>query len=230
MIGTAEGNVRSAGGGRLARLLGELLVTVGAILVLFVAWELWWSDVVADADPAEVVAAMEQEPSGRRWIDPRSVAPGDPLRDRPDPTVWADYARPLYEGTTPEVLSHGLGHYVGTSLPGDVGNVGIAGHRTTYGRPLSKIELADDDVVLLETRQTYFLYRVASRQIVPPDRVSVLLPVPDSPGRTPTVPILTLTTCHPEFSAKERYIVHARLVGTYPRAIGVPPGTLEVDG
>lgn len=65
---------------------------------------------------------------------------------------------------------------------------------------------------------------------MPPDRVTVLLPVPDSPGSTPTTAILTLTTCHPEFSAKERYIVHARLAGTYPRAIGLPSGILEVTG
>lgn len=228
MMGAAEGNVRSAFR-RFTGLLGELLITIGAILVLFVVWELWWTDVVADADAAGVVAAMEQEPGGLRWTSLERVTLGDAFAIIRIPRFGPAYARPLYEGSTPEVLARGLGHYPGTSLPGEVGNVGIAGHRTTHGKPLSKIELlADGDVVLVETKQTYFVYRVASRQIVPPDRVSVLLPVPDSPGTRPTISILTLTTCHPEFSAKERYIVHARLVGTYPRAIGLPIGILEV--
>lgn len=157
MMGVAEGNVRSALR-RFTGLLGELLITVGAILVLFVAWELWWTDVVADADAAGVVAAMEQEPGGLRWTSPERVTLGDAFAIVRIPRFGPGYARPLYEGTTTEVLARGLGHYPGTSLPGEVGNVGITGHRTTHGKPLSKIELlADGDLVLVETKQTYFV-------------------------------------------------------------------------
>lgn len=129
------------------------------------------------------------------------------------------------------MLQRGVGHYLETAMPGEIGNFAMAGHRTTYGKPFNRIaELRDGDVVLIETKDSYFVYRVTGHQIVPPTQVSVLLPVPDQPGAEPTAATLTMTSCHPEFSARERFIVHAELDATYPRAGGVPPEVLEVKG
>lgn len=213
----------------LAGLLGELLITVGAVLVLFVAWQLVWTDVVADADADQVVTTIESDPAGTQWVQPKGAKLGDAFAIVRVPRFGAKFARPLYEGTTRDILMRGIGHYTDTDLPGAVGNFAMAGHRTTYGKPFNQIDkLIEGDVVLVETRDTYYVYRVTGHEIVPPTQVSVLLPVPNEPDEKATVATMTLTSCHPEFSARERYVVHAALDATYPRAKGVPADVLRV--
>lgn len=214
----------------IAGLLGELLVTFGVVLLLFVGWQLWWTDVVSDADAAQVVDTLQADFDNPEWVHPGPVKPGDAFAIVRIPRFGAKYARPLYEGTTAGVLQRGIGHYIDTAMPGEVGNLAMAGHRTTYGKPFNKIaELKKHDVVLVETRQTWFVYRVTGHQIVPPTQVSVLLPVPDEPDAEPTEAVLTMTSCHPEFSARERYVVHATLEASYPHAQGVPADVMEVS-
>jgi sortase A len=213
----------------VAGLLGELLITIGVVLVLFVGWQLFWTDVVSDVDAGQVVTTIEKDPAGPEWVQPKQARLGDAFAIVRIPRFGAKFARPLYEGTTRDVLMRGIGHYADTSMPGDIGNFAVAGHRTTYGKPLNQIDkLVTGDVVLVETRDTYFVYRVTSHQIVPPTQVSVLLPVPDEPESKATVAVLTLTSCHPEFSARERFVVHAELDAAYPRAKGVPADVLKV--
>ena len=215
----------------LAGLLGELLITLGVVMVLFVGWQLFWTDVVADADADQMVAALQRDFDDPNWVHPKEVKLGDAIAIVRVPRFGAKFARPLYEGTTREVLQRGVGHYVDTALPGEVGNFAMAGHRTTYGKPFNKVDaLVTGDVVLVETPETYYVYRVTEHEIVAPTQVSVLLPVPDEPGAEPTEATLTMTSCHPEFSARERYVVHARLDATYPRGQGVPPDVLKVGG
>ena len=55
----------------IAGLLGELLITIGVILVLFVGWQLFWTDVVSDADAGQVVTTIEQDPTGPEWVQPK---------------------------------------------------------------------------------------------------------------------------------------------------------------
>jgi sortase A len=213
-------------------LLGELLVTLGVILLLFVGWQLWWTDVVSDADAAQVVATIERQIDApdSSFVQPGKAKLGDAYAIVRIPRFGATYARPLYEGTTREVLQRGIGHYVGTALPGEIGNFAMAAHRTTYGKPFNRIaELRDQDVILVETKDNYFVYRVTGHQIVPPSQTSVLLPVPDQAGVEATVATLTMTSCHPEFSARERYVVHAALEASYPHSQGVPAEVLEVS-
>ena len=213
----------------LAGLLGELLVTVGVVLVLFVGWQLWWTDVVADADAGQVVTTLQHEFTDPALVQPGPVKLGEAFAIVRVPRFGAKFARPLYEGTTREVLMRGVGHYAATAGPGEVGNFAWAGHRTTYGKPFNQIDkLADGDVVLVETATSYFVYRVTGHRIVQPSQVSVLLPVPDRPEAEATRAVLTLTSCHPEFSARERYVVHAELEAEYPHAQGVPAEVLKV--
>ena len=212
-----------------AGLLGELLITVGAFLVMFVGWQVFWTDVVSGADASQVVTTIEQDPVGPAWVQPERAKLGDAFAIVRIPRFGATNAWPLYEGTTTDVLMRGVGHYIGTDLPGEVGNFAMAGHRTTYGKPFNRIDkLAAGDVVLVETKDTYYVYRVTGHEIVPPSRMSVLLPVPDAPEREATVATLTMTSCHPEFSARERYVVFAALDAEYPRATGVPADVLKV--
>ncbi len=212
---------------RLAGWAGEVAITLGVLLLLFVAWQLWWTDVVSNRDAGRVVATLEQE-FARAGPTPTPVpASGIPEGIGEDgafaivriPRFGADYARPLIEGTDRPVLALGLGHYVGTAGPGRVGNFSIAGHRTTYGRPFHDVErLRDGDRVVVETAGEVHVYEVTSRDVVRPSDVAVIAPVPDDPGATPTQALLTMTSCHPKYSATERYVVHGRLVETVPRA------------
>jgi sortase A len=109
----------------------------------------------------------------------------------------------VMEGTSNKTLRRAVGHIAGTALPGGPGNVGIAGHRDTFFRPLRKIQ--PDDIITLTALGRIYRYRVVSTKVVSPDDVSVL----NSDGSE----ILTLVTCYPFYyvgSAPERFIVRAR--------------------
>ncbi|MEN0072252.1 MAG: class E sortase [Propionicimonas sp.] len=219
-------------------IAGELMITLGAVLALFVAWQLLWTDVVADTEQSTVVSELEEEfRLGPTVVDP-TTAPTVPAADLGDafaiiriPRFGADYARPLYEGTDRHTLQQGIGHYAETAGPGEVGNFSMAGHRTTYGKPFSRIaELRDGDLVIVETRDSYFVYKVYDHAIVLPTQTEVILPVPGEPGEKPTEALLTMTSCHPQFSSRERYITHARLIDTLSREDGLPADLLNVEG
>jgi len=111
----------------------------------------------------------------------------------------------VMEGTSNKTLRRAVGHIAGTALPGRNGNVGIAGHRDTFFRPLRNIQ--SNDVITLTTRSGEYRYRVVSTKIVHPDNVAVL----NSDGNE----VLTLVTCYPFYflgSAPERFIVRAERV------------------
>lgn len=234
---------------RGAGLLGELLVTLGVLLLLFVGWQLWWTDVAAGREQSGTVQALERgfdAASGGRvgssaqHLQPAPEEAPATLRDLPlgqafavirVPRFGADYARPILEGTDEQRLTEGVGHYVGTAMPGQVGNFALAGHRTTYGKPFSDIDrLQTGDVVVIETSTDYFVYTVQRHVVVGPDRVDVVAPVPERPGVAPTQRWLTMTACHPRFSAAQRYVTFASLERTIPRAQGLPASVLRVPG
>jgi sortase A len=111
----------------------------------------------------------------------------------------------IAQGESEAVLRTAVGHLADTALPGDIGNVVLAGHRDTYFRPLKDIRVGD--AITIRTRDGAFEYRVESTSIVPPTDLSVL---DATGGRT-----LTLITCFPFFyigSAPDRFIVRARAI------------------
>jgi sortase A len=218
---------------RVVGWAGEVLVTLGVLLLLFAAWQLWWTDVAADRNQAAIVQNLERDfaaapvaPVGENGI-PAAIGKDGAFAVVRIPRFGADYARPVLEGTGRPVLALGVGHYVGTAGPGQVGNFAVAGHRTTYGRPFHDVDtLADGDRVVVETAGTVYVYEVTSREIVRPWQVGVIAPVPGSPGDTPSQAVITLTSCHPKYSATERFVVHGRLVESIPRAQWVPSAWL----
>jgi sortase A len=113
----------------------------------------------------------------------------------------------VVEGTTASALRAGAGHYPGTPLPCEIGNVAIAGHRTTYGRPFHSVDVLEvGDEITLETPIGSCTYRVSEKPFaVSPKDISVV-------GNTPESATLTLTTCHPKGSAKQRLIIKAEMV------------------
>lgn len=210
---------------RLVGWTGEVLLTLGVLLLLFAAWQLWWTDVVADRAQGAIVRTLEDDfarervpaPVGANGI-PEAIGEDGAFAVVRIPRFGADYARPLIEGTDRPVLALGIGHYVGTAGPGQVGNFAIAGHRTTYGRPFHDVDrLRDGDRVVVETAATVYVYEVTARDVVRPSDVEVIAPVPGEPGAAPTQALLTLTSCHPKYAATERYVVHGRLAETVPR-------------
>lgn len=223
--------------------VGDLLVTAGLVLLLFVAWQLWWTDVTANREQQHTISTLTRQFEAATPADPGTVEdPSAPATETPSPVRFgsafailriprfgADYARPVLEGTSHDVLQGGVGHYVGTAQPGAVGNFALAGHRTTYGRPFHDIDtLRTGDRIVVETKTAYSVYVVKRHTIVAPTAVEVVAPVPQHPGATPTERWLTMTACHPKYSAAQRYVVFAELDHTYPRAQGLPAGTLAV--
>lgn len=147
------------------------------------------------------------------------------------PELGTDYQYAVVEGVGVADLRQGPGHYPESALPGEVGNFAVAGHRTTYGAPFNRLdELDGGDPIVVETRDRWFTYRVRSEQIVAPDAVEVVLPVPGKPGAAPVEQLLTLTTCHPKYSARQRLILTAELTDTTDKAQGALPPALQAAG
>ncbi|NUR61259.1 MAG: class E sortase [Catenulispora sp.] len=224
--------------GRLAtRTVGEILITLGVALFLFCAYQLFYTNVVADD-------AMRAEVSDlhKQWAlqspAPRSATPGPGPFDSDDSQGHPGAAFailhiprlggksiPVVEGTNLDLLSRGVGHYKDSVRPGRVGNFAVAGHRKTHGEPFRYLDtMRAGDVIVVETADTWFTYR-ADRDpfIVDPTDLAVVAPVPDHPGRKPTKAKITLTTCNPWWASTERMIVTGTLVAQQPRSKGEPP-------
>ena len=211
-------------------------MTLGVLVLLFVVWQVWWTDVTSDRAHAATVSALSQQFGDAAGSSGASGEAGA-AADLPAgafaivriPRFGEDYARPLVEGSSATELAQGLGHYTGTAMPGEVGNFAIAGHRTTFGKPLSAIDtLRTGDRVVVETAAGWTVYAVSGHEIVRPWQGEVIAPVPGEVGATPTKAVLTMTSCHPKFSAKQRWVVHADLVEQRTRAQGPPSADVSV--
>jgi sortase A len=232
--GWAEG-ARGRGFWRTTALgLGELLVTAGMVLLLFVVYEVYVTDLLTAQRQDELSTELREQ-----WAaDPTpergsltQVEIGDAFGVLRIPRLGEDYTRVILEGTEEKQLSQGPGHYVDSALPGQPGNVGLAGHRVGKGSPFLDLdELRPGDPLVIETVDSWFVYRVLGdvatgdldadpsgipgQEIVLPTDVQVLNPTPNGPaGAAPTGSYLTLTTCHPRFSARQRLVIHASLDG-----------------
>jgi sortase A len=129
---------------------------------------------------------------------------GDALTRLVIPTLKVDTV--VVEGTGASALRAGAGHYPNTPLPGEQGNVAIAGHRTTYGKPFANLDrLVVGDQIVLDTPLGQHVYRVTRSPFVVANNDFTV--ISQNPGRT-----LTLTTCHPKGSASQRLVVRAEQV------------------
>ena len=141
------------------------------------------------------------------------------------PRWGEEYVVPIAEGVSREdVLNRlGIGHYSGTAMPGELGNFAIAGHRQTYGRPFFAVDrLSPGDALVVESESAWYVYRVSETKIVQPSAVEVIASVPGRPGAEATQAVITLTTCHPLYSTRERFIVHGVFDHWVAKADGYP--------
>jgi sortase A len=221
--------------GRLLGAIGKMLIVAGLLVLGFVGYQLWGTSLETARGQSELtddfargLGAESDTSSGTVELadlsaelaerDPATAPPmapppeGDPLGIISIPRI--DLGVLMVEGVNKDDLKKGPGHYPGTPLPGQAGNSGIAGHRTTYGAPFNRIdELVPGDEIKIATVQGEFTYEVIPAPgqptdgqawyVVTPSQVEVLADMGDDR--------ITLTACHPKYSARERIIVHAVL-------------------
>ena len=213
---------------------GELLVTAGLVLLLFVVYEVYVTDLLTAQRQDELSEELREEWESAPAPDRGSITQvglGNAFAVLRIPRLGEDYTRVVLEGTQEEQLSQGPGHYVGSAMPGEEGNVALAGHRVGKGSPFLELDaMRPGDPVVVETADSWFVYRVLGdpatgdvdtdpsgipgMQIVSPSAIEVVSPTPDAaPSAAPSGAYLTLTTCHPRYSARQRLVVHARLDG-----------------
>jgi sortase A len=227
---------------------GELLITGGVLVLLFLGWQLWLQDIlVGGAQDAQAQKLGQQWQQSGPTTPPPSTGPGDPVvRKAPGnakvfgllivPRWGKHWERKIAQGTgVNDVLDAiGVGHYPGTQMPGEVGNFAIAAHRHAYGGGFEYVhELHVGDNIYVETKDGWYQYSFRDIQYVQPTEVNVLQPVPMRPGVKPTDRILTMTTCNPFFSTAERMIGYALFDAWYPRADGPPhqiAATVKAEG
>ena len=200
--------------------MGRLLIWTGSIVLLFVAYQLWGTN-LAEAQaqddleeqfeerlaPESTTSTTEpdDEPAATTTTAPPPPPPddGEAIARMVIPKIGMD--KIIVEGVSRADLRKAPGHYPGTALPGQPGNAAIAGHRTTYGAPFHRVdELQPGDEILVTTLQGSFTYEVISQEIVSPRDVEVIEDQGDDR--------LTLTSCHPKYSARERIVISAELV------------------
>jgi sortase A len=222
-------------GAILTGILGELLITAGVILGLYVVWEVLWSTVEArpmQAHALEVVhvraeyvapVTIEDLPPGEPPVFAPEYTDNIPIIEGPtgsDPWLslhvprWGyDFNVAIAEGTGDPVINAGLiGHYPETQNAGELGNFATAAHRITHGEPFARIqELRDGDELIVETDEYYLVYEMYEYKIVDPFDMSVVWPVPGQAGVEPVRRLITLTTCHPRYTSTHRYIVWGEL-------------------
>jgi sortase A len=211
-----------------SRAVGELFITTGVLMLLFVTYQLWWTNVRAQAQADRAASSLQEDwAKGKR--NPGVFEPGQGFALLHIPKL--DVVVPIAEGIDDEeVLDRGMvGHYaegaLKTAMPdAKTGNFGLAGHRNTHGEPFRYInKLQPGDPIVVETQDEYFVYKMASiLPVTSPSNISVLDPVPKQSGFKEPGRYITLTTCTPEFTSKYRMIVWGKMVEERPRSKGKP--------
>ena len=206
--------------------LGSSLIIVGLLMFLFVGYQLWgtgieeaqsqnklenrFSEIAVSTitTPSTSLAPSTSEPPVVTTVAPPKpivINEGDPIAIIEMPTIGV--TKYVVAGVQTADLKKGPGHYPATPFPGELGNASIAGHRTTYGEPFRHLDDLNigDPIVITDLLGRQFTYLVSNQQVVEANDSWVVATT------DPTKAILTLTTCHPEFSAKQRLIVSAEL-------------------
>ena len=204
----------------------------------------------ADSPTVEPAPADPSQPAAPFTPAAIQVSVGQPFAVLHIPRLAGGdgFSRVVVEGVAQTQLAQGPGHYIGTAMPGEPGNASFAGHRVGRGSPFLDLgELRPGDPIVVETADAWFTYRVLGdtatgsftgdpsgipgQEIVLPTQLSVISPTPGGPAEGPaTGAYLTLTTCHPKFSARQRLIIHARLDGAPLSKAAAPDGPAALAG
>ncbi|MEO7348649.1 MAG: class E sortase [Terrimesophilobacter sp.] len=220
-------------------VLGEVFVTAGVLVFLFLGWQLWLNDIIVGDQQNHVAASLaESWDAGNTNVNQESkpVDFGEPAvtaTPKEDatfavlyvPRFGSDWAREVAEGIgVRAVLNTGrIGHYPTTQLPGQLGNVALAAHRLAYGAPFRDIDqLQLGDKLYIKTQDGYYTYSFRNLEYVGPQGVGVLEPVPQRVGDTATESLLTIMSCNPKYSVAERLIAYSVFESWRPISAGPP--------
>jgi sortase A len=254
--GSAPSRWRADPGRMAIRAVGELLLTAGLVVLLFVYYEAYVTNWTSAQKQHEATAKLDDTWSNGRGLVDRPLN-GAGIAKMYVPAFGSDFVFTVLQGTDPDTLAVGPGHYLSTAPPGQVGNFAVAGHRVGKGSPFNSLDLLSScDAIVVETIDHWYVYRVLPLQgesigwaagkgtqpqcrgvvplpgryanvvgkaIVLPTQAEVIAPIPGQPGRAPINRLITLTTCHPQFSARQRLIVHGIMVASYRKTEGERP-------
>lgn len=210
------------------RGLGELLVTLGALVLLFVVYLMWGTALRASSAQHQLSGELNQQwasvnaggHTAGRPAQPEqlSLVTGQPFAYIRIPDFGPHWRFTIIQGTALAQLNVSPGHVPGTQLPGQVGNFAVAGHRVTAGNPFWSLpSLKDGDLIYIDTKLNTYTYRVTGQQTVLPTDTAVVDPVPGRPGQRPTQRLITLITCNPAWTGTHRVIVTGKLVSATAR-------------
>ncbi|WP_308221532.1 class E sortase [Microbacterium kunmingense] len=234
--------------------MGEILITLGVLALLYVAWQMWIGDIIYAAQAREEGQALSEQwaaeysaanPTPVDSAPMEDAAPPQPLEppllEQPAdaetfasiriPRFGADYVFEVAGGTSRArtLDTVRVGHYDGSEMPGQVGNFALAAHRTTFGAPFNRIaDLKVGDAIVIETRDGWYTYRFRNHQYVVPTQVDVLLDVPQKPDVPAEGRYLTMTSCSPIGSLAERIVAYSVFENYTPRAEGEPTSLASV--
>jgi sortase A len=189
---------------------------MGAFVLYFLVYQLVGTNAVTNAGQSDLRNQLQREWSAQpahrgdpKKAPPRKVARGKALAVLDIPRIQLDN-KVVVEGVGRDELRKGPGHVPSTVAPGQPGTFGISGHRTTYGAPFYRLdELAKGDTITVVTREAIYTYTVTRTAIVRPVDTQVLDNVRGAAGGLK--PTITLTTCHPRYSARQRLVVFGDL-------------------
>lgn len=211
----------------VVRGFGELCLTAGVVLLLFIAYLFWgtaWQAGTAQRDLSDQLNREWSHPGAspdpfHPSADAIHLVTGQPFAFIRIPAFGKNWRFTIVQGTALAQLNVSPGHVPGTQLPGQLGNFAVAGHRVTAGNPFwSEPSLKDGDLIYIETEANDYTYRVIGKQTVLPTNLSVLDPVPGHPHQRPARRLITLITCNPAWTGTHRVIVTGILVSAHPRA------------
>lgn len=212
-------------------MAGELVLTAGVLVLLYVSYVLWGTGIHADmaqddlrqqtldawsgqSDGSSPDDGVPVEQGGGAVSAEGQIDIGDGYAFLRIPRFGEDWEWVVVEGTNLADLSRGPGHYADSADPGQLGNLAIAGHRSGYGEPFGNMhDMRAGDAIEIETADGTWVYTIDQPpEVVAPTETWVVDPVPGAAaGTDPTERRLTLTTCHPRYGSSERMYVSAVL-------------------
>lgn len=217
---------------RVIGITGRILVVTGVLVLYYTAYLLWGTSQQTRQAQAELTKQLETTQSAvetpvAATMDPSQIPSAKPAQDPKLGDALFEIVIPkiglrqvVVSGVDAAQLQLGPGHFPDSPFPGEPGNVPISGHRTTYDAPFYRLdELVAGDEIFVERSGFRYRYEMATNQIVSPRQVEVV----EYRGRNE----LTLTTCHPKFSAAQRLIVHADYKG--PEVITTESSSANFD-
>ena len=231
---------------RVTGVTGEVLVTAGALMGLFLAWHLVLNDTIQGDRQNQSASALAQQwkvPESASAEQETATAIVNPSNEEPPVTVspaegeafallyvprfGPEYVRTIAEGVDVETVLNsrrlGVGRYLESDQLGAYGNFALAAHRTTFGAPFGDIgELRIGDHIYVEVPEGWYAYEFRNLEYVWETDIKVLNSFPKMEEEVPGARVITLTSCHPKFTVSERVIAYGLYSGWYPRDGGPP--------